>query len=122
MTARIRVTKNNLPKVIWVTEFQGKAVGKNVAEDMMENAKYFAPVRFGFLRNGIEMNGSGGEWTVSSQSTRGGADRDYAAYVEWGTSKTPAQPYMAPAFRKGSTVDLRVAAREFGNDLRRAAR
>lgn len=122
MSMRVRVTKNKFPQVIFTTAIQGKLVARDVAEDVQQNAQHFVPVRFGFLRDSITMSGAGGSWEVWAQSTFGGADREYASYVEYGTSKMAAQPFMLPAAQKGANVDVWVAGREFGSDIRRAAR
>lgn len=122
MSMRVRVVKNRFPQVIFTTRFQGNRVAQDTAEDMEENAKRFVPVLFGFLQNSISTSGGGGDWTVSAQSTRGGADREYANYVEYGTRHMAAQPFMQPAFQKGATVDVYTNGIEFGRDVMRAAR
>jgi HK97 gp10 family phage protein len=67
-------------------------------------AKVLCPVDTGALQNsiGVERNTPGpGDVTVS-------ATMEYAAYVEWGTSRRAAQPYMRPALdaKRRQIVDL----------------
>ena len=66
-----------------------QAVAK-AAFDTQARARASAPVDTGNLRNSI---------TVDAQGTRArvGAEADYAIYVEMGTSRMAAQPFMNPA-------------------------
>ena len=55
-------------------------------------AKMLCPVDTGNLRNSITHEVDSGEHAVQV-----GTNVEYAAYVEYGTSKTTAQPYLEPA-------------------------
>lgn len=59
--------------------------------DFKPVAQSLAPVRSGALRDSID-------GTVGPNQIRVFADTDYASFVEEGTSKQPAQPFMKPAF------------------------
>lgn len=78
---------------------------KQLAIDTADGAKARAPVRSGRLRNSINHTREGeGSFVVE-------ADTDYAAHVEFGTSKQAAQPYMRPA--------LNVALQRFEQRLKK---
>lgn len=75
------------------------------------DAKLFAPVDTGRLRSAIhsevDANGLGGSVEV---------DVDYAVYQEFGTTRIPAHPFLAPAFEKNRLpfiADLRAAGLKF---------
>lgn len=58
-------------------------------------AKMKCPVDTGNLRNSITHTTDEGELTAYI-----GTDVEYAAYVEYGTSRTKAQPYLEPAIKE----------------------
>jgi HK97 gp10 family phage protein len=60
------------------------------AQRVQRDARRFAPVRTGALRDGIEVTDDGLSSSVVSTVR-------YADYVEFGTSDTAPQPYMRPA-------------------------
>lgn len=60
------------------------------AEVVCSSAKSMCPVDTGTLQSSIGVSTEGNRATVS-------ADADYAAYVEFGTSKMAPQPYLMPA-------------------------
>lgn len=60
------------------------------AEAVAECARGMCPVDTGALRSSISVSADGAGAVVS-------AGEDYAVYVEFGTYKTPAQPFLAPA-------------------------
>ncbi len=59
-------------------------------EDMATYAREIVPVRTGRLRDSIEVSATAWGWSL-------GASAPYASYVEFGTSRQAAQPYLAPA-------------------------
>ena len=66
---------------------------ESIADDVVEDAKHYCPVRTGALRDSIRK-----EVTAEAVNVvAGGGAVDYAGYVEYGTSKMPAQPYLRPA-------------------------
>lgn len=110
----IKVTKNNVPDVIRVVQVAEDSLPKNLTEATRDIAKDIVPVQFGFLRNSIRSSKlRKGLWQTSARSTEGGAERDYAHYVEYGTSKMAAQPFMGPAFRIMVNAPLTIESHKF---------
>ena len=75
----------------------GKKIQKlleSKADELVEEMQAVVPVRSGRLRNSIRKNVSPGRVVV------GPVDVEYAAYVEYGTSKMKAQPYVRPSLDK----------------------
>lgn len=60
------------------------------ADDVVVHMKGVVPVDTGKLRDSIKKEGDGLNVTVGPRGV------DYAAYVEYGTSRSPAQPYVRP--------------------------
>ena len=68
------------------------AAGELAAAAIAERAVEFVPVDTGELRGSISQQKRGEGWAVV-------ASAPHAAYVEYGTSKMAAQPYLRPAAR-----------------------
>lgn len=83
MATEVRVDESALEREL---RAQVDAELKRAAEAGAEAARRRAPVDTGKLRDSIQANGA-----------RFGSDVDYALYVEFGTTDTPAQPYLRPA-------------------------
>lgn len=64
---------------------------RKTALDVEGQAKMFVPVDTGVLKNSIDVQMEGDMTAVVAPHT------EYAAYVEFGTSRMAAQPYMTPA-------------------------
>ncbi|QNR51962.1 hypothetical protein phiRKBJ001_20 [Streptomyces phage phiRKBJ001] len=60
------------------------------ADDVVIHMKGVVPVDTGKLRDSISKQGSGLNVTVGPRGV------NYAEYVEYGTSRSPAQPYVRP--------------------------
>ena len=68
------------------------------ARQVEEIARANVPVDTGALQAGINAVQMGVlHWRVIASSMDGGADREYANFVEEGTSKMDPQPYLQPA-------------------------
>jgi HK97 gp10 family phage protein len=75
-------------------------VGTNIVKDAQLNS----PIRTGDLRNSIEYKiDNPKELTISA----GSKDVNYAIYVELGTRKQQAQPYLKPASRNKKNYKLK---------------
>lgn len=72
-------------------EKHGQTIVKAIVKAGVRNAQAIVAVDTGFLKGSItgEVDGLQGEF---------GPTAEYGAYVEDGTSRTPAQPYIGPAF------------------------
>jgi HK97 gp10 family phage protein len=64
-----------------------------LGEEMVDLARSIVPVRTGFLRDSIFH-----QVVESDLNLTFGATADYADYVEFGTSRMAARPYIRPAF------------------------
>jgi len=69
-----------------------------IGENIVADAKAFAPIKTGRLRNSIGKTVFGRELEVY-------AEAEYAAYVEYGTSRMRPQPFLRPAF-EANRADL----------------
>lgn len=63
---------------------------EGLANDVLADAGRFVPVETGHLQ-------ASGFVDVEPGRARVGYDADYAAFVELGTGRAPAQPYLRPA-------------------------
>ncbi|MFM9629514.1 HK97-gp10 family putative phage morphogenesis protein [Streptomyces galilaeus] len=99
-----------------VNQARGDAL-REWAADLEKTAKDLAPVRKGALRDSIQARvneGSGKAWV----EIKPGKTREYAYYVEKGTSKMEDQPFMGPAAqihrRTGERAMRRAGRRRLG--------
>lgn len=72
-----------------------------VGHDTVARAQAIAPVDTGALRSSISVDVGDLEFTA-------GPSVNYAGYVEYGTSKMSAEPYMGPAFAEQVDVLDRI--------------
>lgn len=99
-----------MPKDVKVTSrFREIAIGleaktkigtKAGAELIEKRAKDRVPVRSGDLQKSIRSEPGELGWKVSA----GSRDVPYAMLVEMGTSRTPARPYLIPAFEEAKVA------------------
>ena len=68
------------------------------ADKIVKEAKRLCPVDTGHLRDSIKRSAS--KRTARGYRVIVGTPVRYAGYVEFGTRKMSAQPYLRPAFRK----------------------
>jgi len=92
-----------------VKEELGKAVEELVLI-VEAKAKELCPVDTGLLRSSIT------PVIASWAEAYVGTNTEYAPYVEFGTKKTPAQPFLEPAFLDGR----KQASKVFGQAVTRA--
>lgn len=76
-------------------EREVKELISSTAYNIEADAKRLAPVDTGTLRRSIATDIQEEGWKAEV-----GTNLEYAALVEFGTSKTEAQPYMTPVFQK----------------------
>lgn len=84
-------------------EGRGEQIVSETVEDIRETARAMAPVDTGELRDSI-----GGD--VAGLTGYVIATADHAAYLEHGTSRQPAQPYMRPAMDRAEPSFSQKAA------------
>jgi HK97 gp10 family phage protein len=101
MAGKVTVVKNFIPNVIQNLTAVVPQTTRERLERVRDRAKELAPVKTGFLRDSIEVVMTG----VSNGSVV--AQKEYAPYVELGTSRAPAQPFLLPALEeeKGNLPD-----------------
>ena len=98
-----------------VKEELGKAVEELVLI-VEARAKELCPVDTGLLRSSIT------PVVASWAEAYVGTNTEYAPYVEFGTKKTPAQPFLEPAFLEGQKQASRVFGRAVGRAIARFQR
>jgi HK97 gp10 family phage protein len=86
-------------KVAALGKLAGEAGVRAVAEDVATFARQMVPVDTGELRDSIEVTGEG---VV--------AGTDHAVYVEFGTFKMTAEPFLRPAADEADESSAAVAA------------
>ena len=100
-----------------------------VADKIVKDARESCPVDTGALRRSIRKDKrlvSLYPFTYTVGVTAGGyvknpktgREVDYAAYVEFGTSRTPAQPFMGPALEKNRGEIRRILSKKVLEVLR----
>lgn len=82
----------------------GEALVRKSAHDIEADAKAFAPVDTGNLRNSIGVSTFG-------LSAEIGPTAAYGSYVEFGTSRAAPAAYMGPALDRHSAAFVEAAAR-----------
>lgn len=91
MSKRVRIVYNHLPRLRGeMRDAAARAVAR-AAHDVEAAAKQRAPVDTGALRNSIQT------WFDGDLRAFIAPHVEYAIYVEYGTRRMAARPYMAPA-------------------------
>lgn len=95
MPVEYRIVENKIPALMVRVEAVARAAVKEVADKIATSAQEYVPVDTSALHDTIRSvsTGAGKEAEV----TAGDDTVDYAAYVEFGTYKMAAQPYLSPA-------------------------
>lgn len=77
--------------------YRGSAVVRKTAFDIQGDAKILSPVDTGFNENSIttDIHGTGVNTTAEV-----GPTSEYGGFLEEGTTKMEAQPYLGPAFKR----------------------
>lgn len=87
------VVYNHIPALIAEVEMVSRGAPKRVADRIVTTAKSIVPVDTGYLKSSIFAES--GERGKSADVIVGAP---YAAFVEYGTYKMAAQPFLTPAF------------------------
>jgi len=93
------------------------AAAAEVADKVASDARALAPVESGALRNSIKASSSrfkGGGALVKA----GGGDQYYATFIELGTRKKTAHPFLRPAMEKNRSFALRRIKAKMSAKLR----
>lgn len=92
MRAQIVVVYNAIPSLIAHVEAESRSAVKKYADEVVRRARMYAPVDTGYLRSSIQAvsitAGKEAEVVVGAY---------YGAYVEYGTYKMTARPFLYPA-------------------------
>jgi HK97 gp10 family phage protein len=101
-----------------VTRARLEPVIRRAAEAVATDARHAVPVVTGTLRRGIRVGGSGLAWWTGVT----GPATAYAHFVEWGTSRQAARPFMrGAALRTEARLpgDVRAVALALPEEVRR---
>lgn len=90
---KVKISTRVLDRILDNSKKNADDANKKVADEIVEIAKNNAPVVSGELKNSIETVSDNGKSYVVVGADHGG-------FVEFGTSKMAAQPYLAPAVRE----------------------
>jgi len=93
ITVKTTITDNRIPGIMATFPGAVSAVVKKTAMDVEAEAKTLCPVDTGALRRSILAEVEQFSATIAPHT-------EYDAYVEFGTYKMAAQPYMRPAADK----------------------
>jgi HK97 gp10 family phage protein len=80
---------------------------------IVDRAQELAPVRTGFLKENIVATQEGTNVAVEAQAP-------YSGYVEYGTSKQPAQPFLRPAVDEYKHQIAQEVGKEIERNIRKA--
>lgn len=84
-----------------------------IGEEMVQGAKEIVPVDTGRLQASIEIKG------ISEGTVIVGSDVEYAIFVERGTYKMPASPFLAPQLDRMLTQGPQIVKQEFSKRMPR---
>lgn len=84
--------RSNLTHIALQAPEAAKEALLQTAADIVDMTKQLSPVDTGALKQ------SYGAVPIDSTAIQIGSDKEYAPYVEYGTSEMAAQPHLTPAF------------------------
>lgn len=88
---KVKVANNRLPKLNSQLRERALKIIQDGAQQTADMAKSLAPVDTGFLRGSIHVE------TQDSGHAQVVVEASYGQFVEYGTVKMAAQPYLTPA-------------------------
>lgn len=92
MPVEVKVIENRIPALVARVESVSRAAVKSTADNIAQTARRYAPVLTGELRDSIHS-----ESIATGKEAEVQVDADYGGYVEFGTYKMVAQPFLGPA-------------------------
>lgn len=92
----LQIKQNIQPRVLLAFAHDVQAALKKAALDTQGQARDVVPVKTGNLKGSIQADLS----RVAALTSEVTVGAEYGAYVEYGTYKQAAQPYIIPAFRR----------------------
>lgn len=113
--------RRRLKAILAIVRKEVGAINYESAQRGADRARQLAPSRTGALLASIEVKGGGTTWRFGAYGYEGRPM--VPIWVEYGTSRTPAQPYMQPASEFVRTLipkDTRTLARELPFLVRQA--
>lgn len=90
ISIRVVIDTSKIDRLAAAAQGLDSDIADLVSQDIQFGAKARAAVRTGAMRDNIERTTSGGRFTVISLV-------EYSSFVEFGTSRMAAQPFMVPA-------------------------
>lgn len=97
MSISVRVDTTKINELLATIPGNKNVAVRETANYILGVARTLAPVRTGHLRSNSEVEGEGGNSLIKFNA-------EYAAYVELGTRKMAAQPFLTPAVEKAESV------------------
>ena len=113
----VRLEKRKLEALAGSAKWNLTRMIKDIAQDVQRQAQQLAPIDTGALVSSIEIFESATGTTVAGPGTfilsiAVGSRLEYSGFVELGTSRQAAQPYLLPAFEM-QTADIAVRVEEY---------
>lgn len=96
---RVKVDTSKLQGVIEKLPGAADKAAEMVADEIVVRAKQIVPVDTGALQRSITKAGGGSHWIAT-------ATMPYAIYVEFGTRRAAAQPFLRPAAEAVNMSDI----------------
>lgn len=97
VTATVKVRFDNLPKFKKVAEIRTKRAAEEFADGVLRDMRSFVPIKTGALRDSLAVKPSAGFLAGSIFHVAIIAGQPYWIFVEHGTSRMEARPFIAPA-------------------------
>lgn len=87
----VRRLQDDVPRLRTTMEQRAEMFVAKAAMDVEREMKTRVPVDTGFLKNSIQAARTGpAQWTVT-------VGAEYGLFIDWGTARMPARPFVAPS-------------------------
>lgn len=104
-----------------VGRLENKAL-KNAAEPVLQDAKSNVPIRTGKLKEGLKIgkikNKDGVKYILVGVDRGGNSEIFYGKFIEFGTSKRAAHPFLQPAYEKNKNSIKEIIAETLKEGLK----